>query len=433
MKKILLVMLAFFVSVVVMSGCKQEEKYEYEGVEYGKADTDVKMFQFKVEIEPQLQEIVRVYYRETGTKVEVATVGGGDDYGAALRSEMQKTNAPAIFNVGGLQDVQDWADYLADLSDLEITGRAFSGLLDAVSVDTAVYGLPFAIEGYGLIYNKDMFEEADIDPKEINTFAKLKAAVEKLDSEKDGLGIDAVFALAGKETWVTGLHLSNVAFAQEFSNVVETFNAPNIEFTYASGLQELYDLQSDYSMPNVNTIDYSKQVEEYFATGTVAIIQQGNWAYNAISDIDENVALSTGFLPLPIPGGVEDSIPIGVPMYWAVNSKVDEDTQTKAKDFLNWMYTSEEGQKRIVEDFGFIPAYDNFGDKKPDNPLAQDILKYAQEEKTLPWVFMGYPSGWGMEMLGTYIQQYEDDQLTWEEVVQKSIDDWASERAGAGS
>ena len=38
-----------------------------------------------------------------------------------------------------------------------------------------------------------------------------------------------------------------------------------------------------------------------------------------------------------------------------VNSNKSDDEKKAAKDFLNWLYTSDEGKKIIIEDCGFIP------------------------------------------------------------------------------
>ena len=68
------------------------------------------IFQFKVEINDALVAATKRYMElNPGVKVNLETVGGGDDYGAALRTRMQSSDQPAIFNIGGPQDVIDWA------------------------------------------------------------------------------------------------------------------------------------------------------------------------------------------------------------------------------------------------------------------------------------------------------------------------------------
>ncbi|QUH27575.1 ABC transporter substrate-binding protein [Vallitalea guaymasensis] len=419
------------VVVFAIAGCKSNTKTD------DKEKATVDIFQFKVEAKEALEAAADEYMKQNeNITINIETVGGGDDYGAALKSRFASGKEPAIFNVGGLQDVYDWKDNLADLSQEPWVKAAFAGTLDSVTVDGKVYGLPFNQEGYGLIYNKAIFEKADIDPATITSFKALEEAVKKLDSMKDELELKAVFAFPAKETWVTGLHLANIQFANEFKSVNEAYEAKTIEMPYADAWKKLLDLQADYAYQpdgtrgSLNSVDYSTQVEEMFSIGRVALIQQGNWAYGSIAGIDEELASNIGLLPLPLEGVNEDSIPVGIPNYWAVNSAKSEAEVAAAKDFLNWLYTSEEGKKRIINDFKFIPAFSGYesDELQPSDPLAKDILRYSNEGKTMPWVFMGYPTGWGMDVLGADIQGYLLGDLSWEDLLKDAKDKWAEGR-----
>ncbi len=393
------------------------------------AKIKVNIFQFKVEFKDQFTKLADLYMKENpNVELSVKTVGGGADYGAALRALFASGDEPAIFNVGGPQDVADWMKYLAPLNDLNVTKLAFPGTLGGVTVDGNVYGLPYNQEGYGFIYNKAILTKAGIDPKSVDTYDKLVAAVQKMDSMKKELGIQAVFAFPVKETWVTGLHLSNVAFGQEFKNVLDAYKAKTIDFKYADGLKKLVDLENKYSVQPTLSLDYSQQVEQLFSTGKVALIQQGNWALGSIQGIDPELAKNIGFIPIPLPGGVQDSIPVGVPMYWGVNKNKDAATVKAAETFLNWMYTSNTGKQFVLDEFKFIPAYKGYDISKVSDPLAREILDFSARGKTLPWVFMGYPTGWGMNVLGVDIQKYIGGQMTWPQLVQDTKAKWAADR-----
>lgn len=397
----------------------------------------IDIFQFKVEAKTALESATDAYMKENpNVTINVQTVGGGDDYGASLKARFASGKEPTIYNIGGLQDAYDWEEKLEDLSKEPWVSSAFTGTLDAVTLDGRIVGLPFNQEGYGLIYNKAILDKAGIDPMSITSFAALEEAVKKIDGMKDDLGLKAVFAFPAKETWVTGLHLSNIQFANEFSSVKEAYEAKEIKMPHAAAWKKLLDLQADYAYTpdgkksSLNAIDYSTQVEEMFSLGRVAFIQQGNWAYGSIAGIDEELAGNIGLLPLPLEGVAEDKIPVGIPSYWAINSNKSDDEKTAAKAFLNWLYTSDEGKKRIINDFKFIPAFKGYegDDLQPNDPLAKDILRFSNEGKTMPWVFMGYPSGWGMEKLGADIQGYLAGDLTWDQVIDNAKKTWAEDR-----
>jgi raffinose/stachyose/melibiose transport system substrate-binding protein len=404
-----------------------------------KAEVDI--FQFKVEIAKELENAAALYMEShPNVKVNIQTVGGGDDYGAALKAKFQSGSEPDIYNVGGPQDIEDWMAKLEDLSDQPWVDQALEGILSGATVDGKVYALPFNIEGYGFVYNKNIFADAGIDADAIKDFASLEAAVKTLD-QKIKAGeledkyplLEAVFDYPAKETWVTGLHASNAAISQELTSSLDAFAAKNFEFKYNEAYKAIIDLQADYSSSankksNLNAVDYATQVDEGIAIERVAIIQQGNWVYGGVNAIDENVAANLGFLPFPVKGVKEDSIPVGVPMHWAVNSNSSDADKAAAKDFINWLYTSNEGKDFIVNKFFFIPPLKGYEGFEPKDPLGQDITRYANEGRTMPWVFMGYPTGWGMEVLGTEIQKYLAGDVEWNEVVETSVAKWAELR-----
>ena len=397
----------------------------------------VDVFQFKVEAKDALEKAAQKY-EELNPEVDIniETVGGGNDYGAALRSKFQSGQEPTIFNIGGPQDVEDWQDKLEDLSKEAWVGQAFEGTLGAVSNDNGMFGMPFNQEGYGFIYNKQIFEKAGIDPSTITSMDALTEAVKTLDTKKDELGLEAVFAVPGKEKWVTGLHLLNVALSNEFESGKESYEAKDLEFKYNKELKDLLDLQCDYAfMPDgkkasINSVDYAMQIEQKYSTGKVAMVQMGNWAYGGINGVNPEIAENSGILPLPLKGVKEDSIPVGVPMYWSINKDESDEEKAAAKEFLNWLYTSDEGKKMIIEDFNFIPAFKGYEDAslQPKDPLSADVLKYSNEGKTMPWVFMGYPSGWGENVVGADVQKYLDGSMSWEDLVKNAQDTWAKDR-----
>ena len=158
------------------------------------------------------------------------------------------------------------------------------------------------------------------------------------------------------------------------------------------------------------------------------MIQQGNWVFPSINEMDPEVAENIGVLPIPVEG-YEGSIPVGVSSYWAVNSEADAEEVQASKDFLDWMYTSETGKNSVLTEFKFIPAYEGYDTSKISDPLSRDIYEYASNGKTIGWVFSGYPSNpWGQAVMGANMQKYLAGDMTWDEVVADSIAKWEEKR-----
>ncbi|MBM7570807.1 ABC transporter substrate-binding protein [Aquibacillus albus] len=417
---------ALVVASILLAGCVST------GGESGVASEKItiEIVQGKVEFAKQFESLAESYEEENpGVDIKITSVGGGTDYLTSLKTRFSSGEEPEIFSIAGPSEAEQFRQYLTDLSDTDAADLALEGSLAGVTEGDEVLGLPFNQEGYGFIYNKNIFEQAGIDPNEIITYGDLENAVKTLDSKKEELGIEAVFAYPAKEKWVGGNHLSNVYLAPEFNhNVTEAYNADTVTFEKSDELKRVFDLQNEYSVQPTLSLDYSQQVEEYFSLQKVAIIQQGNWVYPSVQEMDpEFAANSIGILPIPVEG-YEGSIPVGIPNYWAVNSNSDEEVIEVSKDFLDWMYTSETGKDYVLNEFNFIPAYEGYDTEKISDPLSQDIYDYASEGNTIGWVFAGYPSNaWG-DILGANMQKYLSDEMTWEELIEDSIAKWEEPR-----
>lgn len=428
-KKFLLLSFALILSIF-LAACGSDDSSSDDSDTAEGDKVSIEIFQGKVEFKDQFEDLVAKYEEENpNVSINVETVGGGTDYAPVLKSAFSSGDAPDIFNVTGPQDVIDYKEYLTDLSDTAAAQAALDGTLTAVTDGDQILGLPFNQEGYGLVYNKRIFEEAGINAEEILTFEDLEEAVKTIDGMKEELDLEGVFALPGKEAWVMGDHLANAYLAPEFNHdIMEAFNAETVTFERGDEMKRFLDLQAEYSVGPVLSLDYSQQVEENFSLERVAIIQQGNWVYPSVQQMDEELAQNIGMLPIPVEG-LEGRLPVGVPNNWAVNNEGTDAEIQASKDFLDWMYTSEEGKRSVVEDFKFIPAYEGYDTDLITDPLSKDVYTYSEAGNTIGWIFGGYPSNpWGTDVMGSNMQRYLADDMTWEEVIEDSIAKWEEKR-----
>ncbi|MEF2244176.1 ABC transporter substrate-binding protein [Paenibacillus sp. IITD108] len=377
---------------IVLAGCGSSNKPSdsEKGKDSGKQVT-IKMFQFKVEIAEQLQRMIKEYESlHPGVKIEVETVGGGADYGAALKAKFNSNDKPDIFNNGGFTDLDLWIEHLEDLSDQPWVENLVDVAKEPMTKDGKLYGQALNLEGYGFIYNKDLFAKAGISetPK---TLTELEEAAKKLEAA----GITP-FVNGYGEWWVLGNHFVNLPFAHQADpdQFIADLNSGAAKITGNEVFKQwtqLFDLTLKYGGKNPLQTDYNTQVTD-FATGKAAMTQQGNWTQVAISETSPDINI--GFLPMPISddAAAMDKLPVGVPNNWVIhkNSAVKEE----AKAFLNWMVSSEVGQRYITEEFKFIPAFKNIdADESVLGQLAADIIAYSKQDKALSWNWFKFPGG----------------------------------------
>jgi raffinose/stachyose/melibiose transport system substrate-binding protein len=370
---------------------------------------EINVFNLKVEIDPALKNFAADYEKEKGVKVNIKSCGGGCDYGAQLKAEMQGGHEPDIFVVGGPGELEVWKNKVADLSGEKWVAQVNPDLL-GLKLDGKIVGFPTAIEGYGLIYNADILKKAGVDPASIKSYSTLEAAFKAIDAKKKDLGLSNVVSLTTKETWVTGLHDLNILFSarDNASQFTQDVFAGKVDLTkdqVAKDYAKMFKLLVDYSdKANLEAIDYNAQVAA-FGTGKAAFLHQGNWAYPNLKDL--KVTFDMGIVPLAInETKYANSIPVGVPSYYVVNK--DSKVAAESKAFLEYMAMTERGHKYMVSEAFMVPAFKNVT-LQPSDPLAKAIMKYNQEGRTLTWQFTSWPDGWGMNTVGPMLAQFAKD------------------------
>jgi raffinose/stachyose/melibiose transport system substrate-binding protein len=175
-----------------------------------------------------------------------------------------------------------------------------------------------------------------------------------------------------------------------------------------------------------------------FALGQAAMVQNGNWAYSQVAEVQGNVikADKIGFIPLytGMPDDPSQGICIGTENFICVNSQSSPENQQASIDFLNWLYTSEAGKANVTTKLGFIPPFDTFGDAEmPTDPLAAQVMEWSNESgvTNVPWNFTVFPSQTFKDNFGAALLQYAQGNLAWEDVVKRVVDDWQTEKSAA--
>ena len=417
------------------------------------AATEIYFLNFKPEIASVYEKIAEEYKEKKGVTVKVVTAAS-NGYEQTLTSEIAKSDPPTIFQLNGPVGYRSWADYCADLKDTAL----YSFLSDkslAIKDGDSVYGIPYVVEGYGIIYNEEITDKyfalkdratsfSSMD--EINSFSKLKALVEDMQSKKEELNIDGVFAstsFSSGNAWRWDTHLANVPFYYEFIEnkdfddpTLAGLGSNEINFTYSENFKNIFDLYINNSGTPKNLIG-SKSVNDSmaeFALGKVAMVQNGNWAYKDISDVDGNTVKKDKIKMLPIYTGIKgeenQGLCVGTENYLAINSKVSAEKQKASADFLEWLFSSDEGKRYVTEELGFISPFTTFDeDERPEDPLANQILDWMEKKdiKSVPWIFTSFPSETFKQDFSSVLLQYAQGSADWDKVVSTVKKAWQNE------
>lgn len=401
----------------------------------------ISMLNTKVEINDALKAAIDTYMGQNpNVKITMETVGGGADAGGALKTKLNGGSMPTIYAIGGPQSWFEWKDRLEDLSDQPWVANLPDSTLTAVkNSEGKVVGLPYSIEGYGYVYNKKIFEAAGIDGETLKSYEDIDAAFTKLKTMIDNgelkdqyPNLEAVMEFPIKETWVTGLHTLNLELNKEYESNTDVFDAKTLGMKYSAELKDLIDFQVKYttSAKNpkaLNSVDYSSSIGGGLSIERVAVVQQGNWINTEVASVDPELGDNLGIIPIPMKGLEEGKLPVGVPSCYCVDSQATDEQKKAAKDFLNWLFQSEEGKKIVMEEFKFVPAFNNYDGLEPQDALSKVVKQYSDDNNTSAWVFDGTPNGF-MDFFGIQVQSYVSGSSTWDEVIKACQDEWVAKR-----
>lgn len=410
----------------------------------------VYLLNFKPETNDAWQELAGVY-NDLGGNVTVLTAADGQ-YKTTLQSELAKSEAPTVFNIGSAADAQTYADYIYDLKDSEIYNHMTDKSL-AVEYDGKVAGVANCYEAYGLIYNKTILENyctmdnaviSSVDDiQDLDTLEKvaddINARIDEIN-EQFGTDLTEAFASAGLDdgsSWRFAGHLANMPLYYEFKDdgCDLTAGEESIKGTYLDNFKNVWDMYVSDSAADPKTLNSGAlNAESEFGMGEAVFYQNGDWEFAPLTDEENGYVVTADDLSMmPIYFGVDDEnegLCVGTENYWAVNAKASQEDIDATLEFLNWVITSDEGRDAITNQMGLTAPYDTFtGDYETKNAFAQAANKLMTDGKTsVAWSFNATPNvdDWRADVVSA-LTAYTAGEGEWDAVKTAFVDGWANQ------
>ena len=386
---------------------------------------------FKPEQDQDWQDLAAEYTKETGVPVTVVTAASGQ-YETTLMSEMEKSEAPTLFQVNGPVGLANWKDYCYDLSGSQLYGELTSDSF-ALKDGDAVTSIAYVIETYGIIYNKELLTAAGYKQEDIKGFADLKKVADDIQARKAELGVDGAFTSAGMDgssDWRFKTHLANLPIYYEYkADGISSTDA--IKGTYLDNYKQIWDLYITDSTcdPKLLASKTGNDAVAEFVGKKAVFYQNGTWAW---TDLQKNgmKAESIGMLPIytGVKGEENQGLATGSENYWCINSKASDADKQATKDFLKWVVTSKTGIESLSSAMGFTTPFKSFSDVKSDNPLVQAAVEDQNSDKTaVSWNFTMMPSEEWKNQLGSALLEYAQGTGDWDAVKTEFVDGWKTE------
>ena len=336
----------------------------------------ITIFNSKMEIQSQMEEMAKKYSEEKGVNIEVYY---SNDTVAAHLSTRYASNEPYTLSMVDAKDIYSLAaEHAVDMSG----EKWVEDTTQEIAIDGKVYGFPVCVEARGIIYNADAIKNVtgkDLDPTSIKTTDDLQALVDALIAG----GMTSPVGVM-KEDWSLGGHFLAEIYEQHddpdaFIAGIKDGSITLINDAKFNEMMDTFDVLKNNNYAKDAAISAEREVtEQKLAEGEIALMYGGNWDWSVINayEYSENM----GMMPVPNNSGdgTNEKLVGGGSKYFFIDSSDNtSDAQRQAaKDFLNWLVYDEAGQSFVVNDCALVPAYSNITLTVGD-PLGTSVKAYS--------------------------------------------------------
>lgn len=235
---------------------------------------------------------------------------------------------------------------------------------DFMGTDGEIYAIPLEIDGLALFYNKDLFEQAELDepPQDWDTFREY--AIQLTEKSSSGAIIQPGAAIGCS---------SNIYHSAELLSALMLQS--QIDMTSSDDTEAIFNTTRAASVLNYYT-DFVTEDEiwscqeqndlELFAAGEVAMMFGPSWRVFDVINMNPSINFDTA----PLPQLVGNSEDINYATYWGDAVAVKSDHQLEAWQFVKFMSEAQQQQKM----FSLASQERTFGEPYSLEDLGEDIL-----------------------------------------------------------
>lgn len=364
------------VAAMVVSLCACGSDAAGSSASGSKDGVSITIFNSKVEIQDQFEEIAQEYSEKTGVNVEVYY---NSDTVASHIATKYASNDPYTMAMVDAKDIYTLADEYA----IDLSGEDWVDKTDyEISIDGKVVGFPLCIEARGIMYNADAIEAITGETFNPDDYATLDAFKDLCEQLKNG-GMETPTGIM-KEDWSLAAHYLAEVYEQQadpdaFVNGLAAGSEKLSDNAKFNSMMDTFDVLKTYNYAAASPVAAEREVsEQKLAEGEIAFMFGGNWDWTMINayDYSENMGM------MPVPQNTDDGsnakLVGGGSKYFYIDSSdnTSEEQRQAAKDFLNWLVNDPEGNAFLTEKCALVPAYTNI-DCSALDPLSQSVKKYA--------------------------------------------------------
>ena len=363
---------------------------------------EVEMVSYKPESVAAFEEIQKKF-NESHDNIHL-TINSPNEAMTILKTRFIKEDYPDIIAIGGDVNYSNFldADLFMDVSDFEGVKNIKQSYLDMekeleFTPHEGIYGLPYAANAAGILYNEDMFVEHGWKIPE--TWDEFIALCDTIEEE----GIVPIY-LGFKDTWTCLAPWNALAVGLTDSDVYNQVNKGNTTFEKEyKEVAEKMKMLINYAEPNPYAYSYNDACTA-FARGEAAMYTIGSYAVPQIKSVNPDMNINS--FTFPANESKKDNVlNSGIDLNFSV-MKESSEKKDAIYEVLSFLYEDETIQIYLDDQGGITCKEGNF---KVPNEIG-GMREYIEAGKVADFHDHHYPSEMSVDaLIQTFLMDERDE------------------------
>lgn len=406
--------LVYGLAALLLTGCSLTGLMGCGNKATAEGRTEIEIVSYKKEAVDTFNKIA-ARFNETHDDIHL-TIDSPNEAMTILKTRFIREDYPDIIVIGGDMDYSNFLDagLFADISDLDVLSETKSAYLDMDKQlefipQDGTYGLPYAANAAGILYNKDMFEQHGWETPE--TWNEFTALYEQIQSE----GVQPLY-FGFKDTWTCLAPWNALAVSLADPQLCSQVNNGTTTFTkaYDETAEKMKALLA-YGEPNPMAYSYNDACTA-FARGQSAMYTIGSYAISQIKSVNPDMNIGTFTFPAN-EKEADNVLNSGIDVQFCVMKSCEN--KEAAYEVLRFLYRDDTIRTYLSEQGGIAC-------KQGDFPLSSElegVSPYVASNRMADFQDHHYPSEMSVDaMIQTYL--LDDSADAKETFLNKFDKDW---------
>ncbi|MFX3616809.1 MAG: ABC transporter substrate-binding protein [Sporolactobacillus sp.] len=349
----------------------------------------IEIFSTKNAENTDILESMAKKFEKTHKNAQIEIVSPSDA-GTVLKTRLTKNDIPDVLAMGGdatFMELQK-AGVLEDLSNqsyVKTVQPAYKGMITSLYKTKGLYGVPYATNASGVLYNKDLFKKAGV--KVPKTWDQFIAAMKKFKAA----GIQPL-ELTFKDNWTTLPIWNELAGDLQPANFATARAKNKTTFTKThKAIAQKYLTLLKYAQPDYMGTTYNDG-NKVFAEGKAAMMLNGNYVIPEFKKTNKDIHVDM----FPLPASNDSSknyVTSGVDVLFAVSESSTH--KTIAEQFVAVMMKKGNAEKYANDQFAFSAVKG----VNQNSPAVAGIKKDIAAGHVVNYPDHYYPAGFDLASL----------------------------------